>query len=101
MVGGQGRSAMARIKARKGMPSTALSKAEFTERLKRRFYDPAFNLLQDRIGDIIEAAWDGYRDSRKSPRTKPAGRGYADPKYDLSIEWSAAKKAVADAERAQ
>lgn len=92
---------MARIKARKGMPSTALSKAEFTERLRRRFYDPAFNLLQDRIGDIIEAAWDGYRDSRKSPRTKPAGRGYADPKYDLSIEWSAAKKAVTDAERAQ
>ena len=92
---------MASIKARKGMPSTAIQKAEFTQRLKRRFYDPAFDSLQPEIAQIIAAAWDGYRGSRKSPRTRPAGRGYADPGYDLSVEWSAAKKAVAEAERRQ
>ena len=92
---------MARIKARKGMPSTMLRKDEFAARVKRRFYDPAFDLLQDQISSIVNAAWDGYRDSRKSPRTRPAGVGHADPAYDLSIEWSDASRAIAAAERRQ
>ena len=60
---------MARITARKGMPSTMLRKDEFAARVKRRFYDPAFDALQDQISSIVDAAWDGYCNSRKSPRT--------------------------------
>ena len=92
---------MARIKVRKGMPSVQLTKALFTKRLEDRFYDPAFAPLQAEIGKIIDAAWDGYDNSRKAPRTRPAGPGYADPKYDLSIEWAAAREAVRAAERRQ
>jgi multimeric flavodoxin WrbA len=92
---------MARIKARKGMPSTMLRKDEFAARVKRRFYDPAFDPLQDQISSIVDAAWDGYCNSRKSPRTRPAGPGHADPAYDLSIEWSEASRAIAAAERRQ
>ena len=92
---------MARIRIRKGMPSVALDKAEFTRRLRERFYDPAFKPVEDEIERIVEVAWDGYRHARKSPRTKPAGPRYADPKYELSVEWSATHKAVVRAERRQ
>jgi multimeric flavodoxin WrbA len=81
------------------MPSVALDKAEFARRVRRRFYDPAFTSVEQAIERIIEVAWDGYDDSRKSPRTKPAGKGYADPTYELSVEWSEASKAIKQAER--
>ena len=92
---------MARAKVRKGMPSVALDKAEFARRVRRRFYDPAFKSVEQEIERIIEVAWDGYNDSRKSPRTKPAGKGYADPSYELSVEWSEASQAIKRAERQQ
>jgi len=83
------------------MPSVALDKAEFARRLRRRFYDPAFKSVENDIERIIDVAWDGYNESRKSPRTRPAGAGYADPAYELSVEWSEASKAVKQAEREQ
>ncbi|HEV7463076.1 MAG TPA: flavodoxin family protein [Methyloceanibacter sp.] len=92
---------MARIKVRKGMPSVALSKAEFTRRARERFVDPAFDPLQDEISRIIDAAWDGYDHSRKSPHTKRAGQRFADPDYELSVDWLKARDAVARAERTQ
>ena len=92
---------MARVKVRTGMPSVTLDKAEFARRVRRRFYDPAFKSVEQEIERIIEVAWDGYNDSRKSPRTKPAGKGYADPTYELSVEWSEASKAIKQAERQQ
>ena len=92
---------VARIKVRKGMPSVALSKTEFTRRLRERFYDPAFEALKPEIERLIEVAWNGYHIYRKSPRTRPAGPRYADPKYNLPIEWSAASAAIRRAERRQ
>src|SRR5262245_9038173 len=92
---------MARIKVRKGMPSAELTKAQFTRRIGERFFDPAFDPLQDEIGKIIAAAWNGYHVYRKSPRTRKAGRGYADPNYDLSIDWLKTRAAVTRAERQQ
>src|SRR5439155_1319525 len=83
------------------MPSVALDKAEFARRVRQRFYDPAFKSVEAEIERIIDVAWDGYHSYRKSPRTKPAGPRYADPKYDLSIEWSETREAVARAERRQ
>lgn len=92
---------MARVKVRKGMPSVAITKAEFVRRARQRFFDPAFDGLQDEIGKIIETAWNGYHVYRKSPRTKRAGAGYADPDFKLAIEWTEAHHAVARAERRQ
>jgi multimeric flavodoxin WrbA len=92
---------MARVKVRKGMPSVALDKAEFARRMRQRFFDPAFDSLQAEIGKIIDAAWDGYDNSRKAPRTRRAGPGFADPDYELSIEWIAARDAVRQAEQRQ
>jgi multimeric flavodoxin WrbA len=92
---------MARIKVRKGMPSVQLDKATFARRLEERFYDPAFAPLKGEIDKIIDAAWDGYDNSRKSPVTHPAGAGFADPTYELSDQWRAARDAVRKAEQRQ
>jgi multimeric flavodoxin WrbA len=92
---------MAKIKVRKGMPSVAITKAEFTRRARERFVDPAFEPLQAEIDKIIEAAWSGYHDYRKAPRTRRAGPRYADPDYDLSIDWLETRDAIARAERRQ
>jgi len=83
------------------MPSVALDKAEFARRMRSRFYDPAFKSVEQEIERIIEVAWDGYNEGRKAPLTKPAGRGYADPSYALSVEWSDASRAIRRAERQQ
>ena len=79
---------------RKGMPDPILDKAEFKSRFLAQYIDPAFDTLQAELDSIAEAAWDGYDNSRKSPRTVKAGPGYADPDYDLAEDWVEAKAAV-------
>src|SRR3954468_14033235 len=79
---------------RKGMPEVRLDEAEFKRRFKSQFADPAFVPLARELERIAHAAWDGYANSRKSPRTEKAGAGYADPDYDLAVDWIAAKRAI-------
>lgn len=86
------------VKVRKGMPDVALSKAEFTRRIKERFYDPVFDKVPE-IKTIIDKAWIVYDEYHKSPRVHPAGKGFHDPKYELSDEWRASHEAVAAAEK--
>jgi multimeric flavodoxin WrbA len=83
---------------RKGMPSVEIDEQEFKRRFLSRFYDPAFDPLQAELVKIAEAAWDGYQHSRKSPRTTKAGPGFADPDYDISVEWLEARRAIEDAQ---
>lgn len=92
---------MARIRIRTGMPSVALTKEEFARRLRARFYDPAFERIKPEIDKLIEVAWDGYDEYRKSPRTRRAGRGFADPDYELPVEWLATRENIHAAERRQ
>jgi multimeric flavodoxin WrbA len=80
--------------ARKVMPDATLDKAEFKRRLASQFFDPAFDGLARELDAVAEAAWDGYAHSRKSPRTRKAGEGYADPGYDLAIDWIEARAAI-------
>jgi multimeric flavodoxin WrbA len=86
---------------RKGMPSVQLTKSEFAQRFRSRFYDPAFDAVADEIDKVIEKAWEGYREYRKSPRTREAGRGFADPRFKLPIEWLETRRAVQAAEKKQ
>ena len=92
---------MAKIAVRREMAGVELTKDEFSKRLTRHFYDPAFDALQPEINKIVDVAWDAYSDSRKAPRTRKAGAGYADPGYDLSIEWIEASRAIREAEARQ
>ncbi len=84
---------------RKGMPSPELSREQFEQRFKARFLDPAFGSLSREIQAITNVAWDAYSDSRKAPRIRKAGPGFSDPDYDLSVEWLAARDAIAAAQR--
>jgi multimeric flavodoxin WrbA len=87
------------VDVRKGMPPTKIDRAEFDKRLRSRLTDPAFDPLQREIRALIDAAWDGYSHSRKSPRTQKAGPGYKDPSYDLAIDWIKARAAIDQAQQ--
>jgi multimeric flavodoxin WrbA len=90
---------MSDITPRKGMPSPRLDEHEFRARYRELFYDPAFEPLSAEVEKITDAAWDAYKNSRKAPRTRKAGPGFADPDYDLSVEWLAARDAIHEAQK--
>ena len=79
---------------RKGMPSPKLDEAEFKRRLLSQYQDPAFEPLGEELAKVAAAAWDGYTHSRKSPKTRKAGPGFADPTYDLALDWIQARDAI-------
>jgi multimeric flavodoxin WrbA len=87
------------VDVRKGMPSVQLDEAEFKRRFLTRFYDPAFAPLKAELDKIADVAWDGYHEYRKSPRTVKAGAGFADPEYDISVEWLQARDAIQAAQQ--
>ncbi|MDB4878277.1 MAG: NADPH-dependent reductase [Gemmatimonadetes bacterium] len=84
---------------RKGQTYESLSKEEFAKRFDARFYDPAFDYLRDELARIRDVAWDGYHEYRKSPRTRPAGAGFADPTFALPIEWLETRDQIIDAQK--
>jgi multimeric flavodoxin WrbA len=86
---------------RKGQGADTLPHDEFVRRAREKFYDPAFDSKQAEVDALIEVEWQDYSASRKSPRTRKAGPGFADPDYDLSIEWLAAREQILAAERIQ
>jgi multimeric flavodoxin WrbA len=92
---------MTQIVPRTGMPDVLISKEEFTRRARDRFYDPAFAGLEREIEAIIEAAWNGYDEYRKSPRKVRAGAGFADPDFMLPVEWLETRRQIAEAEARQ
>ena len=83
---------------RKGMPSPQLDEGEFRRRYLSAFADPAFETLAVELDRIATVAWDAYSSARKAPLTRKAGPGYADPDYDLSVDWLAARDAIAAAQ---
>ena len=85
---------MSDLEPRKGMPSPRLEEGEFRKRYLEQFYDPAFNSLTLELEKVADVAWDAYKNSRKSPLTRKAGPGFADPDYDLSTDWIAASDAI-------
>ena len=92
---------MSDILPRKGMPGTKLSEPEFRTRFLAQFPDPAFEPIAADLSRVADAAWDAYHNGRKSPKTQPAGPGFADPNYALSLDWIAAKARIDEAQRGQ
>ena len=86
---------------RKGQVVEFIDRAQFRERFEAYFYDPAFDDVRAEIAKLEAIAWDGYHDGRKSPRTAKAGPGFADPEYDLSIEWRENRDRLVECERIQ
>jgi multimeric flavodoxin WrbA len=81
------------------MPSPQLSEAEFRARFLSQYRDPAFRALDAELARIADVAWDAYSHHRKAPITRKAGPAFADPDYDLSVDWLAARDALIAAEK--
>jgi hypothetical protein len=89
------------ISVRKGQAPPALSRQAFGERFRGSYFDPRFDAERDAIARLEEIAWRNYCDARKAPRTQKAGGGFADPDYDLSVEWKAARDRIIEAGKRQ
>lgn len=75
-----------------------LTREQFRARFFERFYDPAFDAVRAELEKVCEIAWDGYIRYRKSPRTQPAGPGFADPAAQVPVEWLEASRAIGAAQ---
>ena len=84
---------------RKGMPPVKLSREQFEHCYRARFVEPAFGTLQRELDAIVAVAWDAYSHSRKAPITRKAGPGFADPNYEIAIDWLVAREAILEAQR--
>ncbi|MGZ5144102.1 MAG: flavodoxin family protein [Burkholderiales bacterium] len=86
---------------RKGQAPDLMPRDQFSARFRAQFYDPAFRPHDAAIDTLEAIAWDAYREGRKAPLTEKAGAEFADPDYDLSVEWRATRDKVraADAKR--
>ena len=89
------------VKVRKGQAPPSLKREEFRRRFVTLFNDPAYRRDPATVGSIEAIAWDAYKEGRKAPVTRKAGRGFADPSYDLSVEWYATHQRLRRAERLQ
>ena len=86
---------------RKGQGDVKLTREEFERRLRQGFADPAFAAADEPIARIAQIAWEAYDEYRKSPRTRKAGPGFADPEQELPIEWLDTRDRILEAQREQ
>ena len=86
---------------RKGQGSVALDRDTFRRRFRARFFDPLFEdaPASDKVDELADIAWQAYHENHKAPRTRKAGAEFADPTYDLSVDWLEARAAIGDAAR--
>ena len=84
---------------RKGQWTGTLERVEFSRRFRNAFVDPAFRSEDAAIDKLEAIAWDAYADGRKAPITRKAGRGFADPDYELSVEWFETRERLQQAQK--
>ncbi len=85
-------------KIRKGQAPAELSRIQFHDRFTQSFKDPLFAPEEAALSRVEDVAWKAYKDGRKAPVTQKAGKGYADPEYDLSVEWSGTRARLKSAD---
>jgi multimeric flavodoxin WrbA len=78
-----------------------LDRERFGERYRQRFVDAAFEAERTAISRLEQIAWEGYTEGRKAPFTRSAGAGWADPSYELSVDWLDARERIEAAQRRQ
>ncbi|MTV36638.1 flavodoxin family protein [Duganella radicis] len=86
---------------RKGQAPAPLGREEFRLQFMRSFFDPAFEPVKAALAQVEEVAWRNYDAGRKAPVTQKAGPEFADPDYDLSVEWKATRDRLLAAQRRQ
>jgi multimeric flavodoxin WrbA len=82
-----------------GDQNFTLDEAAFRARFKARFYDPEFEMAPAEVDRIAGIAWKAYHEYRKSPKKRPAGPGFADPAFELPVEWLATGERIHEAQK--
>ena len=82
------------IQIRLGQTPAPLERKQFSTRFRASFADPAFATEDASIARLEEIAWQAYSEGRKAPLTKRAGSDYADPAYELSVDWLDTKRRI-------
>ena len=90
-----------RVRIRTGQARATLTREAFRKRFEASFVDPSFETERAALGRVAEIAWRNYKEGRKAPLTRKAGAGFADPDYDLSVEWYETRARLRAAERAK
>ncbi|HMA06945.1 MAG TPA: flavodoxin family protein [Ramlibacter sp.] len=85
---------------RKGQAPPPLGREAFRERFMQAFFDPAYRAEGEALDRLEAIAWDAYREGRKAPVTRKAGAGFADPEYELSVEWRQTRDQLIAAQQA-
>jgi len=73
-----------------------LTREAFGQRFRMQYADPLFDVAADAIARVEEIAWQAYVAGRKSPLSVAAGAGFADPDFELSSEWLANHRRLAE-----
>ncbi|MET3120326.1 multimeric flavodoxin WrbA [Undibacterium sp. GrIS 1.8] len=89
------------IEPRKGQVPAVLKRGEFHLEFQRSFFDPSFKAVQTEIAKVEQVAWENYINGNKSPITAKAGPDFAEPDYDLSVEWKSTRDKLIAAEATQ
>ena len=84
---------------RTGQAPPSLTRAQFQERFQVRFHDRAFAVEREAIARLEAIAWGALQEGRKAPITRPAGRGFADPTCELSVQWLDTRKRLKAAQK--
>ena len=86
------------LEVRTGQAPAQLTREEFGVRFRAPYLDPMFNIEAAAIARLEEIAWQTYREGRKSPITIKAGAQFADPDFELSVEWLATRQRLEEAQ---
>ncbi|MDO8753819.1 MAG: flavodoxin family protein [Anaerolineales bacterium] len=86
---------------RKGQAPAVLKRDEFHLEFRRSFFDPSFDAVQTEIAKVEQVAWENYINGNKAPITAKAGPEFAEPDYDLSVEWKSTRDKLLAAEDRQ
>ncbi|HJQ60961.1 MAG TPA: NAD(P)H-dependent oxidoreductase [Vineibacter sp.] len=86
------------VRVRHGAKSVTLDKATFVQRFQAGMQAPPFKAHGEDIRRLAQVAWTAYREGKRSPNTRRAGAAFADPAYELSVDWLAARDAIRRAE---
>jgi multimeric flavodoxin WrbA len=92
---------MSQPEVRKQAKYVPLTRDQFRSRFFARFQDPVFKEVADELERVCERAWDSYIEYRKSPNTTKAGEEFAEPDFDLPVEWLDTRAAIARARARQ
>ena len=86
---------------RKGQAPAVLKRDEFHLEFRRSFFYPSFDAVQTEIEKVEQVAWENYINGKKAPITAKAGPEFAEPDYDLSVEWKSTRDKLIAAEDRQ